>query len=817
MRVTAGLPGWLWIFPAMAAARSVGWTLLGGWRSSPIGAVPSLLLVLGLSLAGAVLVVLGRPQPAPIRLGALFLLAGSSFAGDSYAGGDVVPATILAVVDPSVLTPAFAWALAAVLPRVPSLRVGRTAADSVVLACAGIGLVLFVESALSAWGLVPLGDGWSAGRRETIQWIFIYLATGAALAWMAVRLRHARPDEKRRGTVFLTGLILGASPALVGSLILLAVPRWEAALVATPLLLNGYRVISWAGLLLIPVVTFYAVLADRALGVRQIARVAIRTSLARQGALIIILAPLLLGLFLAWRAMGTPGPEPLAATLLAAGLAAGSVALILMHSRVLGFVDRHFFPDVGRSGEELERLATQIRSAPSRADVAGMLRNGLAEGLGIERVFLLRRHPDRHQLVADGGEAPPLPLAGEIGERLERAVTVRVRGVRKGARSLASEIAQWAMESGAELLVPLPLVDPLTVLAFGEKSSGLPLTRADEYALARVAAACADAIRRLEPADAVRPDRSWSAPAFECPACGRVLASQLRTCPDCGVAGDPAPVPPLIAGKFRVLRRLGAGAAGVVYEAEDLDLGRAVAIKTLPSTSASGVEHLRREARFMARLSHPHLATIHGIEVWQGTPILVLELFVDGSLADRLQSRGPLAWQVALRGGIGLASALELLHANRLLHGDVKPSNVGFGGAGTMKLLDFGLSGPGPEVQGGTIAWLPPEALTDARDGVRCDLWGLALTLLEAISGEQPFLAPRPATIIARMLTIDVRPILSGVRGCPAQLADLLASSLSRDPADRPGSAAELSERLRAVEAAAGARAYHRPRPNVVA
>jgi serine/threonine protein kinase len=191
-----------------------------------------------------------------------------------------------------------------------------------------------------------------------------------------------------------------------------------------------------------------------------------------------------------------------------------------------------------------------------------------------------------------------------------------------------------------------------------------------------------------------------------------------------------ASLPRRLAGKFEVIRRLGAGGMGVVYLARDTALGRDVALKTLPAPRDGSVARLRDEARAMAALNQGSLATIYGLEVWRRTPVLVVEYLSGGTLADRL-AHDSLPQAEVLTLGIRLAEALTYMHERGLQHRDVKPSNIGLTADGMTKLLDFGLSADAGTLAG-TPAYLPPEALDGAPPDTAVDLWGLSAVLLRA-------------------------------------------------------------------------------------
>ena len=174
--------------------------------------------------------------------------------------------------------------------------------------------------------------------------------------------------------------------------------------------------------------------------------------------------------------------------------------------------------------------------------------------------------------------------------------------------------------------------------------------------------------------------------------------------------------------------------------ARDLRLERDVAVKTLTGVSVSRLMALKPEAWAMATVTHPAVAEIHGIESWRGRPILVVEFLPGGTLADKLR-RGPLPAPRALSVTTLLADALAALHEAGYLHGDVKPSNIGFTSNGSPKLLDFGLAREtnDADTQGGTLRYLSPEVLSGLPAEEADDVWSLCVVLHEMVAGEHPF------------------------------------------------------------------------------
>ncbi len=310
--------------------------------------------------------------------------------------------------------------------------------------------------------------------------------------------------------------------------------------------------------------------------------------------------------------------------------------------------------------------------------------------------------------------------------------------------------------------------------------------------------------------------------AFECPQCGLVAASSPLPC-GCGRGQTLAALPHWIARKFRVERRVGAGGMGVVYLAHDTALDRDVALKTLPRLRPRAVAQLREEARAMASLNHESLATLYGLELWRGTPILVVEYFPNGTLAARLSS-GPLSADAAVALGIRLARALVYMHGRAVHHRDLKPSNIAFTASGAAKLLDFGLatlSSPeedaGDESSGcgtaigarfvGTRGYAPPEALRGQPSSAQSDRWALAVVVLEAACGVNPLAAAHRNEARRETARADVTALYRQCLGAVPELRWFLDRALAPLPEDRFQTSDDF---LAALEEVAGALAVRR-------
>jgi len=304
---------------------------------------------------------------------------------------------------------------------------------------------------------------------------------------------------------------------------------------------------------------------------------------------------------------------------------------------------------------------------------------------------------------------------------------------------------------------------------------------------------------------------------------------------------------------YRILSQLGKGGMGVVYEAQDLTLGRRVALKFLPNELASDPAALDRfllEARAASALNHPNICTIHAVESGDGESFIAMELLEGQSLDHKLLGP-PLPLNSLLDIGIQLADALDAAHAKGIIHRDIKPANIFLTQRGQVKIMDFGLAkltdssqfgadtvslqgipahltSPGSTV--GTVAYMSPEQARGEVLDTRSDLFSLGAVIYQMATGQLPFPGNTSAVIFNGILERNPVPIAQLSPASQPKLQEIIAKLLEKDRDLRCQTAAELRGDLKrlkrdlesgraevTVQTAAGVRTSTSPLPAVSA
>ncbi|MFY9823153.1 MAG: serine/threonine-protein kinase [Thermoanaerobaculia bacterium] len=827
-------------------------------------------IMLAFAAVGGFLLTSGRGDDRAVDLGAFFFILATPFSNwqlmamaGSAPPGWVWPALGLYVLQPDAFLAWYFWSFAQEFPNsVSSFRVQR--------------LLLWGRRAALAAGVAAFT--WQIGR--SLVWLGrqnaspippppkpsyeyygpLLLLTCLAFAVLAWRTRAASGEEGRRARLFVAALVVGLAPLFLQIFVELAVPPYKAFLDVDDRRFVFADAVLFPCLISVLFTTAYAVVVGHLLNLRLIARKALQYALARYSAIGLAVVPVVaLGVYLyLHRTLQIfqifSGPNlPLLASAAAVGMAA-----LRYRKTLLDSIDRHFFREQYDARQTLTLLVERIRATHGVLDLANLLCREADLALHPESVSLMAFEP-RSGLLTDpkvrgrrlDASSPLASLVASASEPL----TVDLEDSRSPLAKLPEKDRYWLVDSGFRLVAPILARDGslLGLIGLGEKKSGLPFFKEDRQLLRAIGSSAAWVLELEQSRSLGSSHKSWQEPvdreaalptpdptavaaelAKECPNCGRLYASFTVFCTHCSRRLEPSHVPYVLPGKFRFEKRIGIGGMGVVYRGTDLALGRPVAAKTLRRVSPEDAMRLRREARTAAAVSHPHLAPVYGMETWQGTPILVMELLEGGTLTQRIEGKR-LEARETVELGIAMAEALEHLHASDILHRDIKPSNIGYTRDGTPKLMDFGIarvmfdlrrdseipSPDDPEDDSalpptslwhhtptsatmskqlvGTLSYLSPEALNGQPADTSFDLWSLAIVLYECLLGRKIFSGGDIHQLMNRIRHSRVPEFAQVLPEHDALLGDFFRSALHRTINRRPASARDLKERLAAV------------------
>ncbi|MFD5427865.1 Stk1 family PASTA domain-containing Ser/Thr kinase [Streptomyces sp. NPDC127084] len=267
----------------------------------------------------------------------------------------------------------------------------------------------------------------------------------------------------------------------------------------------------------------------------------------------------------------------------------------------------------------------------------------------------------------------------------------------------------------------------------------------------------------------------------------------------------------LLDGRYRVDARIAVGGMATVYRAVDIRLDRVLALKVMHpelAADASFVERFIREAKSVARLSHPNVVGVFD-QGAQGAYVYLAMEYVPGcNLRDVLRERGALQPRAALDILEPVLAALGAAHRAGFVHRDMKPENVLIGDDGRVKVADFGLVravGSVTNTTGsvlGTVSYLAPEQIESGTAGTQADVYACGVVLYEMLTGAKPHTGDSPAQVLYQHLNEDVPAPSAAVPGLPAELDELVAAATGRDPQARPADAVALLARTREARAA---------------
>jgi len=772
------------VLMAAAAVQVAAALLLLPWRWEDYHrahgdvAVYAAVLLAGYGVSAALLLFAGRRDRRTWLLGGFFLFRATlaplhmlpSFLGqvppfamsEAFAWDAPLPTVVFVHLSyPLVfaISPAFLWAFARECPRVHR----RTRLDdlargmvpvSVAIGCAMCAGLASIYAAGLAGAVVSGGfyvavlDGAAAATS---------VLSLAAVVVVALRAHTALAAEVRRVVVFSLGFLVWVGLGTAYDLVEALSPGSWVSNYEPGAVLAVVQLIRFPGMVLL----WYSVLAVRVPHPREMIRAGYRRLLVSPGVLGgAAVAPVVGVGWLLWSNSNQEVAAVVASPLAQSLTAAAGILLVLAinRERLLSRLDAWVCPEASDQPQFLAVVAAALAKAERMATIRRTLARAVKRGCGAPGKLLAvdDAQSDTCDFEPAGTAIAPLPRTSAIAHILTEAggsLRVHPSDAKSVFGLLPAEDAVWVAETGADVIVavPGPGAEVVGILVVGRRFDDRIVRTADVTFLEVLASAAGQAVMRLRLLHGSRP-RLEPPPALECPACGCVAGSEELPGCACGPAYVETEVPRLLADKFRLTQRLGAGGMGVVYRAHDVRLDRHVAVKTLAGRSVSRMMGLQPEAWAMARVAHAAVAQIYGVESWRGRPFLVVEFLPGGTLAARL-GEGPIPAPRSVAMTIHLAEALAALHRAGYLHGDVKPSNIAFTADGLPKLLDFGLARPANNAAaaGGTLRYLSPEVLSGRPAEAADDVWSLCVVLYEMVSGEHAFAGGRVEDVADRI------------------------------------------------------------------
>jgi hypothetical protein len=685
-------------------------------------------------------------------------------------------------------------------------------------------------------------------------WKATQVAMSAAIGAVLIRNYRAlrQPDLRRRIRWLVFGIVAALTPVVILYAGAAAYSVTGFGFQINTLWFVRAEYFSTAFLGVVCSITIaYGVLRHRVLDIHLAIRRSIQYLLAKQVLQAAIFLPVLL---LVWRAVLNPQLTIrglLFGSYFQHAVAAAAALGLLYRRRLLLAIDRRFFREDYDQERILRTLIDEIKASDSITGISRLVSEKIEAALHPRRILVFYRHEARGDFTlghTSGGVEPELRLGAgcPILRILEEAGGPRDFPLSDPGAVPAAD-SEYLEELGVRLLAPVTGTDHrlLGVLMLGEKRSESPYIGDDRNLLQAIAAQIGVVYENIALRESARREAQIKCNVLarldgaeinllkECPRCGACFDRAMTVCPaDRSTLTLTLPVDRTIDGVYRLDRRVGAGAMGAVYRATDLRLGRPVAVKLMLGSlfgSHAALRRFEREARAVARLSHPNIVAVHDFgAVGNDGAYLVMELIEGVTLRTELRAAGPLDPAIAAGRFDQLLGGLSAAHAEGVVHRDLKPENLIVarltGGGELVKILDFGLAkvtrreasdlaatGEIPlTIAGatvGTMGYMSPEQLLGEEVDERTDTFAVGVLVMECLTGRRPFAGLSFQELLAA--TLHEAAQIPGDEPAIRRLNAALARCLAKNRADRPYIAAirhELVGSIRACPSLPGVR-----------
>lgn len=716
--------------------------------------------------------------------------------------------------------------------RLPGPKLPRVISPGLVIVVYGLGVATVgtfgIANAIVWWSDVDVASQFlfrwpsyfDAGWKLRIA-TELLVSAGAliVLGWKVAFVRDAK--ERQRLRWLFAGCIGGNIPFTVYMIAQAMLESRDPAALRN----SALRMVANGAVALVPLAVAYAVAKHRILDITVVVRRGMQYLLARNALTCILLLPaiglaytVLVNQNLTIREIVFQNPIYLS-------LAAVAVLALTFRRALRDRLDRMFFREAYDREQMLIGVLDEIGRVESMPELSRLVTARLQATLHPTCVYVWHREHGRRELalahasgivIGDGA----IPSDWRLLRLMDSRPTVLTLPLSK-KDAVPEHEREWLALLNVTLILPICTADHALggLLMLGEKRSEEPYTATDlmllqaitrQMGLAwdnlRLQARISDherikheVLARFEVVDLVK----------ECPHCGACFDSAATVCEADGHDLTlTLPVSRIIDGKYRLDRLIGRGGMGAVYEAQDLRLGRAVALKILPGRAFGDPAALRRferEARVCAALSHPNITTVFdygGLD--GGGAYLVMERLHGDTLRAALRRCGVLLPIVAADWFDQILEGVKAAHAEGIVHRDLKPENVVIAGA-VVKLLDFGLArmggvhtaGETGTVAGvvvGTFGYMAPEQLTGSAVDERTDIFALGVMVVEALTGRRPFDRPSFAEVLSAILRDQCH--IPGERADIRELDRIVRCCLASDSSARYLSVAALQREL---------------------
>jgi eukaryotic-like serine/threonine-protein kinase len=614
--------------------------------------------------------------------------------------------------------------------------------------------------------------------------------------------------DRRRFRVLVFGALIAMVfylPRVIGTAFLNLSPRFYDVF-DTPYA----NLVSSAGMLILPISFAYGILKHRLFDVRVIIRRGVQYALARR--VLLAIPVLALGVLLV--DLLTHGRQPLFLLLEThapkyVAIAALTALAGTQRQKWLSILDRKFFRDKYDAHQLFREILEEIRRAENIELVAPGVVTLVSEALHTSSCGLLVRKPSEnfYHIVA---MAPPGSLTSDLpaGNKLIPLVrmlecSVPISQARSGwlGEQLPQVDKEFLRDSRIELLVPVVLTEGNTeaLLVLGGKRSEEPYSKEDIALLDNVAGALSLLLAR---GSSLQPGRAFE----ECLACGSCYDSGTTQCEKDSSTLTLVASPRVMAGRYRLDKRLGQGGMGKVYQAEDLSLNRVVAVKMIRDeffANQKARDKFKQESQVTGSFAHPNIVRVYdfGLDKTQRA-FLVMEFLEGITLREELRTKKRLGAARTLALFEGICAGVEAAHSRGLVHRDLKPENIFLSrmdAKEVVKITDFGIAKVLPESAEntsntitatlvGTVRYMSPEQLRGRTVSPKWDLWALAVIAYEALCGGAPFEAENMTMLEGAIMGVNFQPVTGRLPDAPLRWQSFFERAFAHIEEERPES-----------------------------